>query len=141
MADAPSDLDSFGGQYRPRGPVERIIIEAAEEAAAGGGNGTIGRQSGSDATEWTWGARQIVIAVTKGGMAEIRLRPDVAKAAMKTPDVTPSALGSSWVAFIPRVIDRFAEDRLRAWFLFAAREVERLGLQYPDGAPPGWPPD
>ena len=55
--------------------------------------------------------------------AEFRLRPDVASAAVRTPDVGASDRGPEWVTFSPPSLDRFALDRLTAWFEFAWRHA------------------
>ena len=62
-------------------------------------------------------------AATTDTCAEFRLRPDVASAALRTPDVQASDRGPEWVAFSPASLDRFALDRLTAWFDFAWRHA------------------
>ena len=129
------------GRWEPRNDLERAVKRAADEAAAAGGHGSIGIESGDSGLSWYWGERQILIAYVNEGSVELRLRPDVAAAAAKTPNAQKSHRGPSWVSFSPTELDRFAMDRLKAWFAFAAKEAERLGAEWPDGAPPGWPPD
>ncbi len=55
--------------------------------------------------------------------AEFRLRPDIASAAVRTPDVRPSDRGPEWVTFTPGSLDRYALDRLTSWFDFAWRHA------------------
>jgi hypothetical protein len=65
------------------------------------------------------------VAVLDATGAEFRLRPDVAAAALRTPDVHASPRGPEWVAFRPRSLDRFTLDRATAWFAFAVRVAGR----------------
>ena len=74
-----------------------------------------------DVIEYRRGAR--AFAVTSPGSAEFRLRPDVAEAARRTPDVISSERGPEWVRFGPSNLDRFALDRATAWFEFAWRHA------------------
>ena len=62
-------------------------------------------------------------AVASDASAEFRLRPDVAAAAVRTPDVGTSDRGPEWVTLTPQGLDRFALDRLTAWFDFAWRHA------------------
>ena len=57
-----------------------------------------------------------------GGSVELRLRADVADAALRTPDTAASDRGEEWIDFSPpRWADPLARDRLGAWFLLAWR--------------------
>jgi len=79
-----------------------------------------------DATEVAVGG--VVVAVLAPGSLEVRLRPAVAAAALRTPDVAPSERGSGWVRFGPGVVDDFARDRAVAWLESAVRlAVEAAG--------------
>lgn len=62
----------------------------------------------------------VMFAVVEHGRASFRLRPDVADAALKTPDV---AAGSrpGWVDLRAGHPDQFALDRATSWFTSAAR--------------------
>ncbi len=62
-----------------------------------------------------------VVAVLAPDALELRLRPAVAAAALRTPDVEPSSRGPGWVRFQPAAIDGFAQDRARAWLESAVR--------------------
>jgi hypothetical protein len=52
---------------------------------------------------------------------ELRLGPEIAEAARRTPDTHPSQRGDDWVRFAPRDWDKHAADRLEAWFRVAWR--------------------
>jgi hypothetical protein len=62
-------------------------------------------------------------AAASDASAEFRLRPDIASAALRTTDVRPSERGPEWVRFAPARLDRYALDRLTAWFDFAWRHA------------------
>jgi hypothetical protein len=63
-------------------------------------------------------------AVLDGDCFHVRLGPSISRAALRTPDTAPSERGDDWVAFAPRTLDRFARDRLEAWFESAWRHAE-----------------
>ncbi len=54
-------------------------------------------------------------AVIEPDAIEVRLRPAVASAALRTPDVTQSPRGRGWVRFAPAELDDFSRDRVLAW--------------------------
>jgi hypothetical protein len=61
------------------------------------------------------------VALT-GARAEFRLRPEMVRAALRTPGTGASQRGPEWVAFeAPAELERYDVDRLRAWFEMAAR--------------------
>jgi hypothetical protein len=62
-----------------------------------------------------------VVAVLGPGTMEVRLRPAVAAAALRTPDVVPSPRGRAWVCFSPGELDDFGRDRAIAWLESAVR--------------------
>lgn len=62
-------------------------------------------------------------AAIAGDTVEFSLEPVVGRAALGTPDVTPSPRGAEWVAFRPPELDRLAGDRATAWFLSAWRRA------------------
>ena len=66
-------------------------------------------------------AADVAVAVLAADAVELRLRPSVAAAALRTPDVTPSARGAGWVRFTPAALDDFARDRAVAWLESAVR--------------------
>jgi hypothetical protein len=75
--------------------------------------------SSENATEVVVG--EVVVAVMHPASLEVRLRPAVADAALKTPDVAPSGRGRGWVRFAPSELDDFARDRAAAWLESAVR--------------------
>ena len=92
-----------------------VLAAAAEELA-----GMSVEDAGADGlTTWSAGGRPFAILV--GDRAEFRLDPLVARAALRTPDTTPSQRGPEWVSFSPEALDDQAVDRAEAWFLSAHR--------------------
>jgi hypothetical protein len=65
-------------------------------------------------------------AVVGPGVLEVRLRPAIAAAALRTPDVTASPRGAGWVRFAPAAFDDFARDRAVAWLESAVRLAEEV---------------
>lgn len=82
---------------------------------------------GSEATavrdEVTWSVGGRPFAALSAATLEVRLDEVVAAAARRTPDTSGSARGPEWVTFSPASLDRYAEDRLRAWFGAAHRRA------------------
>lgn len=76
------------------------------------------RSAADGAVEYRRGG--ILFAVS-GPALELRLRPDVAAAALGTPGTAPSTRGESWVRFAPSQVDQLALDRAAAWFALAWR--------------------
>jgi hypothetical protein len=64
-----------------------------------------------------------VFARLEGERLETGLDTAVAKAALRTPDTAASPAGDGWIAFTPRVVDRYALDRAEAWVRFAHRRA------------------
>lgn len=62
-------------------------------------------------------------AVARPESIDVRLRPDVAEAARRTPDAILSERGPEWVTFTPAKLDRYALDRATSWFEFAWRHA------------------
>ena len=62
-----------------------------------------------------------VFAVREGLRLSFRLRPEIAEAALQTPDAARSHRGNDWIALQPRGVDGFALDRALAWFESAWR--------------------
>ena len=60
-------------------------------------------------------------ATVNDAAAELRLHPEIAEAARRTPSTAGSERGPDWVRFAPPVVDRHALDRAEAWFLSAWR--------------------
>ncbi len=63
----------------------------------------------------------VEFAAVSGAGATFRLRPDIAEAALKTPDVRHGEAGAGWVELRPSHVDQFALDRATSWFAAAAR--------------------
>lgn len=62
-------------------------------------------------------------AVVGGDALEVRLDPPVLRAALGTPDASPSPRGPGWLRFRPATPDRFALDRAEAWLRLAHRRA------------------
>jgi hypothetical protein len=81
-------------------------------------DGVVVVQSGNE-RELRAGGR--LFAMVSQDAVEVVLDPAVAAAARRTPDVSGSARGPAWVRFHPRIVDRFALDRVEAWLRSAHR--------------------
>ncbi len=62
-----------------------------------------------------------LFAVLEGPALVVRLRPELAEAAVRTPDAAASGRGTGWVTLRPATLDQFALDRARSWFESAHR--------------------
>ncbi|HSK51357.1 MAG TPA: hypothetical protein VLA44_01280 [Clostridia bacterium] len=71
--------------------------------------------------EWRHGGQPF--AALDGNAAEFRLDPLVARAALRTPDTSPSTRGVDWVRFAPADLDAHGVDRAQAWFASARRRL------------------
>jgi hypothetical protein len=69
--------------------------------------------------------------IVAGGAVELRLRREVAAAALRTPDTTASSRGPGWVRFEPPALDAFARDRAAAWLESAWRFADEGGIDAP----------
>jgi hypothetical protein len=69
--------------------------------------------------EYSRGGRPFAVAGSEA--VELRLMPDIAEAARRTPDTASSTRGEDWVLFAPQTWDDHAADRLEAWFRVAWR--------------------
>ena len=79
----------------------------------------IERVAGVDDMRYVLGG--VLFAVVVGGRASFRLRPDVAEAALRTPDVHAGQQAPGWVELAAPYPDQFALDRASSWFGSAAR--------------------
>jgi hypothetical protein len=95
------------------------LAELVAAAAAG-----LGTEAVPEGDETTYSVEATPVVRVSGGTAEFRLRADVAAAAARTAEASPSPRGPEWVAFSPTTFDRFTRDRIEAWFEFAVRQVE-----------------
>jgi hypothetical protein len=109
-------MTGSGGDPEPDDLSLADVLEAAAEDLVG-----VQRAIDGPMTTWTVGATPF--AVLSDGVAEFRLDPLVAAAALRTPDTRPSARGAEWVAFAPAMLDDGAVDRAEAWFLSAHRRL------------------
>jgi len=75
------------------------------------------------AVTWSRGGRPFAELSGDGSTAGFALDAAIAAAAIRTPDVAPSARGPGWVAFTPAVLDDHAADRAVAWFASAYRRL------------------
>jgi hypothetical protein len=82
----------------------------------------IARHKADSAEEFRRGS--VVFAVLDGPELIVRLRPELADAAVQTPDTARSGRGSAWISLRPATLDGFALDRARAWFESAWRFAE-----------------
>ena len=96
-----------------------VLAEVLEEAAAG----LEGVERVADAGAVAYERSGLRFAVVSGPVAEFRLDPVVAAAALRTADVSESRLGPGWVRFSPGELDQFAVDRAAAWFAAAWRRA------------------
>ncbi len=74
-------------------------------------------------TEWRRGGRPFAAATDDA--AEFLLDPFVARAALRTPDTSPSSRGPDWVRFAPPDLHEAALDRAIAWLTSAWRLAGR----------------
>ena len=80
----------------------------------------VSRREAAGTVVYESGGRPFV-ALT-GATAEFRLRPEMVRAALRTPGTEASGRGPEWVAFEPPdELERYDIDRLRSWFEMAAR--------------------
>ena len=93
--------------------VERVIGEL----------GTVSAREIGGTTEYLRGGS--VFAVVRGRQIELKLRPDIAEAALRTPSTTASARGADWIVFEPRPNEAQDVDRLRAWLMIGWRTAQR----------------
>lgn len=70
----------------------------------------------------TWQAGETPFAILRGASAEFRLRTDMVRAGLRTPNTRPSERGPEWIVFdTPPDLDTYDRDRLRSWFEMAVR--------------------
>jgi len=98
-----------GHSPSPAEAIDRLAAELDE----------IERREAGIAVEYARGGA--VFAIREGLRLSFRLRPEIAEAALRTPDTTRSHRGNDWIAIQPRVVDGFALDRALAWFESAWR--------------------
>jgi hypothetical protein len=74
-----------------------------------------------EGVEWRRDGRPF--AAVARGVAEFQLDPQVAQAAVRTPDTERSNRGPDWVRFSPEALDGHALDRAQAWLASAWRRA------------------
>lgn len=82
--------------------------------------GDVAIDTGEGVTEYRR-AGQLFAVRDEPGTIELRLRPDVAEAARRTPATAASARGDEWIRFSPPTWEQHSSDRLEAWFRVAWR--------------------
>ncbi len=75
------------------------------------------------ATEFRRGNQ--VFAALHGGQVSLRLRPDIAEAALRTPGTSASTRGADWIEFQPDPSNQQDVDRLQAWLTIGWRAAQR----------------
>jgi hypothetical protein len=93
--------------------LEETLATAAQEAGAGQ---PVGGEFSRDGRPF---------AHVAGIVAEFRLDPEIADAALGTPSTSSSARGPEWVGLSVDASNPHDLDRARAWFLSAFRYAER----------------
>ncbi|MEA2622751.1 MAG: hypothetical protein QOH61_1661 [Chloroflexota bacterium] len=96
-----------------RAMVEAITTELGDVQATG------------SATAMEYRRGQQVFAAIDGPRVSLRLRPDIAEAALRTPATAPSPRGADWIEFEPNPSDPQDADRLRAWLTIGWRAAQR----------------
>jgi hypothetical protein len=106
-------------------PDDRSIVDVVRTSAADLEAVEAVEDVAGSTWEWRIGGRPFARA--SESTVEFRLDPEVARAALRTPDTERSSLGEGWVAFRPRVVDRHAVDRAEAWLRSAWRLADGEG--------------
>jgi hypothetical protein len=91
----------------------RLAAELGDVSTTGSSGGTEFRRGGQ------------AFAVVSGRRVSLRLRPDIAEAALRTPATSPSSLGPEWIEFEPNPSDQQDVDRLQAWLTIGWRSAQR----------------
>lgn len=66
-----------------------------------------------------------LFAVLHGGQVSLRLRLDIAAAALGTPATVASPRGADWIEFAPDPSNQQDVDRLQAWLTIGWRSAQR----------------
>jgi hypothetical protein len=93
--------------------LEEALLDATSELPSVSVQSTGGRH------EFFVGSR--LVATLDGSVAEFRLDPAVAAAALRTPDTSRSTSSAERIAFAPAELDLYALDRAVAWLRSAVR--------------------
>jgi hypothetical protein len=95
--------------------LEGFLAAVAEEV------GATTRPATGGGTEFIRAKR--TLAYAHGDVAEFWLDPEIAEAAIRTPDTSSSTRGPAWVRLAPAEPKPMDLDRARAWFLSAWRDA------------------
>ena len=93
--------------------VERLTAELGDVTSSGSASGTEFKRAGQ------------TFAVLQGSQVSLKLRPDIAEAALHTPGTSPSDRGDEWIEFQPDPSDPQDVDRLQAWLTIGWRSAQR----------------
>ena len=105
-------------QERPNGKAASESPTAAVDRLAGELGGVSRREAGKSVE---YSRSSVLFATRENGWLNFRLRPEIAAAALRTPDTAVSSRGREWVSLAPAALDSFALDRATAWFEVAWR--------------------
>ena len=106
------------------GPLDEAVSDLTlGDVLAAAAEGLDGVTADDDDATTTWSAGGRPFATITSGRAEFHLDPLVGRAALRTPDTSPSSRGADWIAFAPALLDDPAVDRAEAWFLSARRRA------------------
>jgi hypothetical protein len=97
--------------------VRALVDQIAEEL------GDVRTMPSAAVTEYHRG--QQLFAVVDGNSVALRLRPDIAEAALRTPATAPSNRGPEWIDFAVDPGNAQDVDRLRAWLTIGWRSAQR----------------
>jgi hypothetical protein len=131
-ADASADavLDALDAE--PLDPAEAaagaaaagdLVDQSLDERVETVVDGLAGVERRRDGEAIAYAVNGRVFATLDGERLEAALDAAVSKAALRTPDTAASPAGAGWIAFTPRVVDRYALDRAEAWVRFAHRHA------------------
>jgi len=128
-ADDEDDLGEEDGPDTTPTGIPQDMVELLEETADLAE--PVEETTGPDGTTYRVAGRPFAWA---SGLAfEAQLGPDIASAALRTPDVMPSPRGPGWIRLAPAVIEDHAADRVVAWFEMA-RRIAAGRIVKPDGS-------
>jgi hypothetical protein len=85
--------------------------------------GEVSTAASPDGTEFRRGGQ--TFAVLTGSRVSLKLRPDIAEAATRTPGTSASTRGDDWIEFEPDPSDPQDVDRLQAWLTIGWRSSQR----------------
>jgi hypothetical protein len=117
------DAGTVGPGTSDSGGTRDLTDLSLEDVMLGAADGLENVDRAVDRGASSWSRDGVTFATLADGAAEFRLDPLVARAALRTPDVSASPRGQEWVTFAPSELDDAAVDRAEAWFLSAARRA------------------